>query len=117
MNYAKLENGVLVYAPENFTTPSGSLIVNFNKNVTLMKRYGFKEVVDVKPSYDELTEYLIISGYSENETSIIINYTIKQMDLIEQEESIEEKIKSLKNTDSDHEVAIAELYEMILGGV
>lgn len=115
MNYAKLINGVLEYAPVNFTTPSGSLIVNFNKNITLMKKYGFKEVIDVRPSYNELTEYLVISGYTENETNIVINYTIKQMDLIEQEESIDEKIKQLKVTDTDHELAIVELYELIGG--
>lgn len=116
MNYAKLENGILEYVPTNYTTPSGSLIVNFNKNVSLMKRYGFKEVVDIKPSYDEITEYLTISGYTENDESIIVNYTIKQMDLIDQEASIEEKIKDLKTVDSDHEIAISELYEIIMGG-
>lgn len=111
--FAILKDNKLEYAPVNFTTPSGSLIVNFNKNETLVKKYGFKEVIDVKPTYNELTEYLIISGYTELETSIIINYTVKQMDLIDTEESIEAKVAELKVIDTDHEKAIVELYEMI----
>ena len=114
MNYAILNNGVIEYAPVNYTTASGSLIVNFNKNVTLMKRYGFKEVIDQRPSYDELTEYLTISGYTETEDNIQVVYTVKQMDMIEAEASIDEKIKNLENTDTDHEMAIAELANMVI---
>lgn len=114
MNYAKLNEGVLEYAPVNYTTASGSLIVNFNKNVTLMKRYGFKEVIDQRPSYDELTEYLTISGYTETEDNIQVIYTVKQMDMIEAEESLDEKVKQLKATDTDHEMAMAELADMVI---
>lgn len=114
--YAILKDNKLEYAPVNFTTPSGSLIVNFNKNETLMKKYGFKEVIDVMPVYDELTEYLTITGYSETEEAISIIYTIKQMENVDIEESLENKVVQLKATDTDHEKAIVELYEMI-GGI
>lgn len=114
MNYAKLNEGVLEYAPVNYKTVSGNLIVNFNKNVTLMKRYGFKEVIDQRPTYDELTEYLTISGYTETEDNIQIIYTVKQMDIVEVDETIENKITNLQNTDTEHEMAIVELYNMIV---
>lgn len=113
--YAKLIENKLLYAPINYTTTSGSIIVNFNKNITIMKRYGFKEVVDIKPSYDEVTEYLIISGYSESDDNITINYTVNQIELTEQEESIEEKVKQLKDVDTIHEEAIAEIMDIIGG--
>lgn len=113
MKYAILNNGVLEYAPVNYKASSGNLIVNFNKNVTLMKKFGFKEVIDEKPTFDETTEYLIISSYTETEDNIQIIYTVKQMDIIEVETSIDKKIKSLENTDTEHEIAIAELCNMI----
>lgn len=114
MNYAILNNGVIEYAPVNYTTASGSLIVNFNKNITLMKRFGFKEVIDQKPPFNENTEYLTISGYTETEDNIQIIYTVKQMDMIEADASIDEKVKKLKATDTDHEMAMAELADMVI---
>ena len=67
--YAKLENNKLVYAPRNFKDEN--IILNFNKNTSLMKQYGFKEVIDNKPSYDNTTQYLSVSGYVENENNVI----------------------------------------------
>lgn len=114
MKYAILKNGVLEYAPVNYKTPNGNIIVNFNKNVALMQKYGYKEVINQTPSYNENTEYLVISGYTETENNIQINYTIKQMNMIEAETSIDNKIKSLENTDTEHEIAIAELADMVI---
>lgn len=116
-NYAKLNNsGVLEYAPVNYTLSDGRVIVNFNKSITLMAKYGFKEVLDSQPVYNQDTEYLIISGYTETDINIVVQYAIKQMDMIEQEMSVDEKIIQLKTTDSEHELALAELTEMILNG-
>ena len=115
--YAKLNNGVLEYAPQNYKLNDGRTIVGFNKSVALMTRYGFKEVIDQQPVYDTETEYLVITGYTEQETTITIVYSIKQMDLVEQELTIDEKIAQLKNVDTEHELALAELTDMILGGV
>ena len=67
--------------------------------------------------YDTETEYLVITGYTEQETTITIVYAVKQMDLVEQELTIDEKIVQLKNVDTEHELALAELTDMILGGV
>ena len=44
--YAKLNNGALEYAPQNYKLNDGRTIVGFNKSVALMTRYGFKEVID-----------------------------------------------------------------------
>ena len=115
--YAKLNNGVLEYAPQNYKLNDGRTIVGFNKSVALMTRYGFKEVIDQQPVYDTETEYLVITGYREQETTITIVYAVKQMDLVEQELTIDEKIEQLKNVDTEHELALAELTDMILGGV
>ena len=115
--YAKLNNGVLEYAPQNYKLNDGRTIVGFNKSVALMTRYGFKEVIDEKPNYNQETEYLVITGYTEQETTITIVYSIKQMDLVEQELTIDKKIEQLKNVDTEHELALAELTDMILGGV
>lgn len=114
--YAKLNNGVLEYAPINYTLSDGRVIVNFNKSEVLMKKYGFKLVVDEKPIFNQDTEYLVITGYNEQETTITVLYTIKQMDMIEQEATIEDKIVQLKQVDSEHELALADLTEMILSG-
>ena len=40
-------NGVLSYAPTNYKTDNGQLIVNFNKNEDIMRKYGYKEVIDI----------------------------------------------------------------------
>ena len=119
--YAKLNDGVLEYAPQNYILNDGRTIVGFNKSIALMTRYGFKEVIDRPPTYNSETEYLVITGYSEQDVTITIVYAVKQMDLVEQELTIDEKILQLKQVDTEHEEALAELTEMILslqeGGV
>lgn len=119
--YAKLNNGVLEYAPQNYKLSDGRTIVGFNKSVALMTRYGFKKVIDKQPTYNTETEYLIITGYTEQDTTITIVYAVKQMDLAEQEMTIDDKITQLKQVDTEHEEALAQLTEMIIslqeGGV
>lgn len=112
-NFAILKNGMLEYAPVNYVLPDGRIITNFNKSETMMRKYGFKEVIDNQPQYDDVTEYLLIDSYTENEASITVNYIIKQMDLTDIDKSIEAKVVELKATDTDHEIAISQLYEMI----
>ena len=112
--YAKLNNGVLEYAPQNYKLNDGRTIVGFDKSVALMTRYGFKEVIDEKPNYNQETEYLIITGYTEQDATITIVYAVKQMDLVEQELTTDEEILQLKQVDTEHEEALAELAEMIL---
>lgn len=117
MNYAILNNGVLEYAPVNYKTSSGNIIVNFNKNVVLMKKYGYKEVINQTPSYNENTEYIVISGYAETENNIIINYEVKQLEIVK---SLDEKIEKLQEENKTQDILIDttmlatdELYTMV----
>ncbi|MGL5869092.1 hypothetical protein, partial [Clostridium chrysemydis] len=55
---------------------------------------GFKEVLDVKPNYDYDTQYIYVSGYIENETSIVVNYTVGEIE--KPQESLEEKVIRLE---------------------
>lgn len=91
--YAKLNNGVLEYAPVNYILSDGRVIVNFNKSITLMTKYGFKEVIDERPVYNQETEYLVNNGYTETDMNIIINYTVEQIKVLP---TLEDKIKSLE---------------------
>lgn len=112
--YAKLNNGSLEYAPQNYKLNDGRIIVGFNKSIALMAKYGFKEVVDNQPTYNTETEYLVITGYTEQDTTITIVYEVKEMDLTEQEPTIDEKISQLKQVDTEHEEALAQLTEMVI---
>lgn len=72
---AKIINGALSYAPTNYKTDDGQLIVNFNKNEEIMRQYGYKDVVDIRPAYNEETQYIRILDYDDGEV-ITINYGI-----------------------------------------
>ena len=104
--YAKLENNKLVYAPRNFNTGE-NLILNFNKNISLMKKYGWKEVIDNKPSYNNTTQYLSINYYTENEDNIIINYVINEIE--KKEPTLEEKIELLEAENKKIKEVLAQL--------
>lgn len=81
--FGKLENGNLTYAPNLYEIEvDGELlyIVNFNKNIELMKKYNFKEVIDIVPSYNEYEEAIIV-GYDEDDTSITIKYEVRKREL------------------------------------
>ena len=76
--YGKLVDGKINYAPSNFMTPNGSLILNFNKNVGLMKEYGFKLIAEDKPSYDPNNYDLYVHEYIETDDSITIVYKTQE---------------------------------------
>lgn len=73
---AKIINGVLSYAPTNYKTDNGQLIVNFNKNEDIMRKYGYKEVIDISPTYDKDSQYIRVTSYTEDDTTITINYEV-----------------------------------------
>lgn len=73
---AKIINGVLSYAPTNYKTDNGQLIVNFNKNEDIMRKYGYKEVIDISPTYDKDSQYIHVTSYTEDDTTITINYEV-----------------------------------------
>lgn len=106
MNFAKLSNGALQYAPNNYTTSTGSLILNFNKSISAMRSHGFKELIDIRPSYNPETHYISIDKYIENDESIMINYIVNEIIPSDEGPSLEERV-------ADLEEIIKEQYEMI----
>lgn len=102
--YAKLENDRLIYAPRNYDTGE-NLILNFNKNIDLMKKYGFKEVIDNKPVYDNATHYLNIDTYTENDDTITINYTINEIE-INNEPTLEDRVVELEKVNKEQDELI-----------
>lgn len=92
MKFGILKNGMLNYAPKNYKNSNGNFIVNFNKNEELMKSKGYKIVIEEKPDYNNISEYITISGYEETEDRIIVKYEIRKIEI---SESHDEKINKL----------------------
>ena len=87
MDYARLVDGQLEIAPEVMYN-EGTIIVNFNKNELLMKEYGFKQLVEDKPEYDERYQTLDIDKFEEQEDKIIAKYVVIDNDLDEEKEKL-----------------------------
>ena len=115
--YAKLVEGVPVEAPLNYKLPDGRTILGFYNHVALMKKYGFKAVIDVQPEYDAETEYLITAGYEETENKIVVTYSVNKVATIDVDLNTEEKIKELEKNNTDIEQALAELTELVMGAL
>ena len=94
--YGILLDGQLIYAKEYFICEDGSIIVNFNSNEKLMRAYGFKVVIDEVPEYDLENEYVVISGYTEKENVIIINYEVREIIKTKQQLKEIDQLKCLK---------------------
>ena len=75
--YAKVKDGVLQYAPLNYLTDDNKLILNFNKNIEAMVANGFKEVINIVPSYDASKQIVKQDGFTETENAITINYVVE----------------------------------------
>lgn len=97
MKYGVLLDGQhLTYAKEYFVCEDGSIIINFNSNEKLMRAYGFKVVIDEVPSYDLENEYVAISGYTEKENVIIVNYEVREIVKTQQQLKADDQLKCLK---------------------
>ena len=106
--FAKFIDGALQYAPFNYKTDDGQIIVNFNKSEIIMKQYGFKEVVDVKPVYDEETQYIVVVDYIDNEDSIVINYEVVDKPTVELVATLEERVATIEKQVSDQSIILSE---------
>jgi hypothetical protein len=96
VKYGILLDNQLIYAKEYFVCEDGNIIINFNSNEKLMMTYGFKVVIDEVPTYDLENEYVIISGYTEKENVIIINYEIREIVKTQQQLRADDQLKCLK---------------------
>lgn len=72
--YGKMNGKGVEYAPINYETEDGNLILNFNKNEQLMTQYGYKMVIEQIPEYDMNIERIYEKEYIEYEDNIIIIY-------------------------------------------
>ena len=84
--YGKLIDGVIKYAPTNYLTENGKMILNFNTNIEVMLENGFKEIINVVPSYDANTQVVTRDSYTEEDTTITINYVVTAKPLTKEEQ-------------------------------
>ena len=84
--YGKLIDGVLKYAPTNYLTENGKMILNFNTNIEVMLENGFKEIINVVPSYDANTQVVTRDSYTEEDTTITVNYVVTAKPLTKEEQ-------------------------------
>ena len=84
--YGKLIDGVIKYAPTNYLTENGKLIFNFNTNTEVMLENGFKEIINVVPSYDANTQVVTMDSYTEEDTTITVNYVVTAKPLTKEEQ-------------------------------
>ena len=84
--YGKLIDGVLKYAPTNYLTENGKLIFNFNTNIEVMLENGFKEIINIVPSYDANTQVVTMDSYTEEATTITVNYVVTAKPLTKEEQ-------------------------------
>lgn len=89
--YGILKNGVLSYAPKNYKIKDG-YILNFNNDISLIKKYGFKEVINIPPVINQETHYYSLKGYEETEECINVLYEVKE---IVKETTLDEDIKRI----------------------
>lgn len=89
--YGILKGNTIQYSNEfRFKDELGNDL--YNVSLEQLKSWGFKEIIDIKPSFNEATEYLNVKSYSEDETSITVNYEV-----LIKEKSDKEKIKELED--------------------
>ena len=84
--YGKLIDGTIKYAPTNYLTDDNKMIFNFNKNVEAMIANGFKEIINVVPSYDANTQVVTMDSYTEEATTITVNYVVTAKPLTKEEQ-------------------------------
>ena len=84
--YGKLIDGVIKYAPTNYLTENGKMIFNFNTNIEVMLENGFKEIINIVPSYDANTQVVTRDSYTEEATTITVNYVVTAKPLTKEEQ-------------------------------
>lgn len=139
----KIINGGLSCPPETLRI-DGKIITNFDKCEELQKEYGYKRLIDGEiPEYDPEKEQIYINGYIETivyETKLIEE--VEEVEPIEPEggevvimpvygvrpipepepipepkPTLEEKVAALEEEMVNTQVAVAEVYELIEGGI
>lgn len=101
MIYVKLNtDNTIEYAKNVYTTDEGELILNFRANPELMKKYGFKELIDSPVEFDTNYQTYTVS-YIEDADSITKQYSIVYLPI----ETLKEvKLKELVDYDTSDNV-------------
>lgn len=101
MIYVKLNiDNTIEYAKNVYTTEEGELILNFKANPELMKKYGFKELIDSPVEFDANYQTYTVS-YVEDADTITKQYSIVYLPI----ETLKEvKLKELADYDTSEDV-------------
>lgn len=108
--YGKLIEGKINYAPANFMTPNGCLILNFNKNIDLIKEYGFKKISEDIPSYDPNNYDVYVHEYIETDDGITIVYKTQDKKKYDDPEltSIKNRLNELEQQNENYQIIFSE---------
>lgn len=78
--FGKLVDDKLEYAPKDLVMASGMVIFDYYSDIERLIIDGYKEVIDVRPTYDETTQYVELKGYAEGVATIEILYEVKTIE-------------------------------------
>ena len=139
----KIINGGLSCPPETLRI-NNKIITNFDKSEELQKIYGYKRLVDGDiPEYDAETEEIFVNGYIETivyeaelieeveevepikseggEVVIMPVYGVRPIPepelMPEPMPTIEDRVKTLEDELTNTQIAVAEVFEIVEGGV
>ena len=62
------------------------MIFNFNTDIDVMLENGFKEIINIVPSYDANTQVVTRDSYTEEDTTITVNYVVTAKPLTKEEQ-------------------------------
>ena len=69
-----------------------------------MKRYGYKEVIDIRPDYDEKTQHIKVLSYTDEDV-ITVNYEVVDNQVVV---TLEERISSIERQLSNQSTILSE---------
>ena len=69
-----------------------------------MKQYGYKEVIDIRPDYNEKTQHIKVLSYTD-EDAITVNYEVVDNPVVV---TLEERISSMERQLSDQSTILSE---------
>ena len=99
--YGKLIDGEIIHAPEEMILEDGTIIKNFNRNISKMIEYGFKPVVDTKPGYDVHTQYCNFVGYADTGAYVRYQWEVVDIEFSEAEIQNQEAQKAMEMLNMD----------------
>ena len=85
--------------PKTGTLKDGSTVSGYNLlGEDILRAEGWLPLEDVKPEYDEKTQYLASDGYEILEDKVIRKYRIEEISKTEEPRDLEVEIEELRQT-------------------